>query len=94
MTDGRMIDAPTRELIGVGASIGGNCLPCLRYHFAEALKAGCTLKEVSEAITLSKMVKERPINDIYHLADELLRREREDNLMTTAPVEGSKIASE
>ena len=78
MTDGRMIDAPTRELIGVGASIGGNCLPCLRYHFAEALKAGCTQEEIAEAIKLSKMVKERPINDIYRLADELLRREGKD----------------
>jgi AhpD family alkylhydroperoxidase len=66
-----------RELIGIGASIGGNCLPCLRHHFAEAVRAGCTLEEIAETIELSKMVKERPIKDIYQLADELLQRERD-----------------
>ena len=66
-----------RELIGIGASIAGNCLPCLRYHFAEAVKGGCSVEEMAEAIRLAKMVKERPIQDIYKLADELLNREKE-----------------
>ncbi|MGA9118934.1 MAG: carboxymuconolactone decarboxylase family protein [Bacteroidota bacterium] len=52
-------------MIAIGASIGENCLPCLRHHFAEAVKAGCTLEEIEEAIELSKAVKERPIMDIY-----------------------------
>ena len=67
----------TSELIAIGASIGGNCLPCLRYHFAEAIKNGCTIEEIEEAIKLGKMVKERPINDIYKLADDLITREKE-----------------
>ena len=66
-----------RELIGIGASIAGNCLPCLRYHFAEAVKAGCSLEEMEEAIQLAKMIKERPISDIYKLADDLISREKE-----------------
>jgi AhpD family alkylhydroperoxidase len=78
------LDDRIRELIAVGASIAGNCLPCLRYHFTEAVKAGCTLEEIVEAIELSKMVKERPMNDIYNLADELLRRERENTTTTTS----------
>ncbi len=65
------------ELVAIGASIGGNCLPCLRYHFAEAIKNGCTIQEIEEAIKLGKMVKERPINDIYKLADDLLNKEKE-----------------
>lgn len=71
------LDAKTSELIAVGASIGGNCLPCLRYHFAEALKLGCTIQQIEEAIKIGKMVKERPINDIYKLADDLLLKEKE-----------------
>lgn len=71
------LDAKTSELIAIGASIGGNCLPCLRYHFSEALKLGCTIQEIEKAIKIGKMVKERPINDIYKLADDLLSRERE-----------------
>ena len=65
------------ELIAIGASIGGNCLPCLRYHFAEAIKNGCTIQEIEEAIKLGKMVKERPINDIHKLAEDLISREKE-----------------
>ena len=78
------LDDRIRELIAVGASIAGNCLPCLRYHFTEAVKAGCTLEEIVEAIELSKMVKERPMNDIYNLADDFLRRERKNTPTTTS----------
>ena len=75
MTD-RMLDARTRELIAIGASIAGNCLPCLRYHFAEARKVGCSLEEIQEAVTLANMVKQRPIDDINKLASDLIERER------------------
>jgi len=71
------LDTKIAELIAIGASIGGNCLPCLRYHFAEAVKNGCTIQEIEEAIKLGKMVKERPINDIYKLADDLITKEKE-----------------
>ena len=81
------LDTRIRELIAVGASIAGNCLPCLRYHFTEALKAGCTLEEIAEAIELSKMVKERPMKDIYRLADDLLQRERETKSLRTSKEE-------
>jgi AhpD family alkylhydroperoxidase len=67
----------TEELIAVGSSIAGNCLPCLRYHFAEAIKNGCTIHEIEEAINIGKMVKERPRNDIYKLAEDLISRENE-----------------
>jgi AhpD family alkylhydroperoxidase len=76
MTGITKLEPRIRELIAIGVSIGGNCPPCLRYHFAEAIKAGGTLDEISEAIALSKTVKERPMKDIYNLADELLERER------------------
>jgi len=82
------LDRRIRELVAVGASIAGNCLPCLRYHLAEALKAGCTPEEISEAIELSKRVKERPIQDIYRLANELLQREPEKTPAITSQVEG------
>jgi AhpD family alkylhydroperoxidase len=76
MTNNRTLDARTRELIAVGASIAGNCLPCLRYHFAEARKVGCSLEEIQEAVTLANMVKQRPIDDINKLASDLIEREQ------------------
>jgi len=71
-----LLDARTRELVAVGAAIAGNCLPCLRHHFTEARKQGCSLEEIKEAIELSKMVRERPIQDIYRVASNLIRRDR------------------
>jgi AhpD family alkylhydroperoxidase len=76
MTDDTTLDARTRELIAIGASIAGNCLPCLRYHFAEARKAACSLEEIQQAVELSRMVKQRPIDDIEKLASDLIERER------------------
>lgn len=73
------LDPKITELISIGAAISGNCLPCLRHHFSESLKTGCTISEIEEAIKIGKMVKERPINDIYKLADDLISREKEKN---------------
>jgi len=70
-----LLDPRVRELIALGASIAGNCLPCLRYHFSEARKIGLSSSEIAEAIELAKMVKQRPINDIAHLAEDLLQRD-------------------
>jgi AhpD family alkylhydroperoxidase len=89
MTTGTTLDARTRELIAIGASIGGNCLPCLRYHFAEARKLHCTLEEINEAIELAKTVKQRPIDDIYKLAADLVARERESEHNPQSQLQGS-----
>lgn len=70
------LDVRTRELIAIGASVAGNCLPCLRYHFAEARKAGCSLEEIQGAIEIATLVKQRPIDDIGKLAADLIKRER------------------
>lgn len=72
-----ILNQQVTELIAIGSSIAGNCLPCLRYHFAEAIKLGVSIDEIQEAIKIGKMVKERPINDIYKLADDLISREKE-----------------
>ncbi len=73
-----LLDPRVRELIALGASIAGNCLPCLRYHFGEARKIGLSCSEIAEAIELAKMVKQRPINDISRLGEELLQRAEEN----------------
>jgi len=77
MPQSSIINNQISELIAIGASIGGNCLPCLRYHFAEATKLGVSIDEIQEAIKISKAVKERPINDIYKLADDLINKDKE-----------------
>jgi AhpD family alkylhydroperoxidase len=76
LTSENKLNIRTRELIAVGASIAGNCLPCLRYHFTEARKAGCSLEEIQQAVELSRMVKQRPIDDMDKLASDLIERDR------------------
>jgi AhpD family alkylhydroperoxidase len=66
------LDAKTAELAAISASIAGGCLPCLNYHFKKALEIGCTLEQASEAIELGKMIKKRPITDIFEKAEKLI----------------------
>lgn len=68
----KYLDSKTIELAGISASIAGGCRPCLDYHFKKALEVGCTLEQAKEAIELGKMIKQRPIKDIYEQADKLI----------------------
>jgi len=69
------LDPKTIELAGISASIAGGCRPCLDYHFKKAIELGCNLNQVKEAIELGKMIKQRPINDIYKQAEKLINEE-------------------
>lgn len=66
------LDDKTIEIAGISASIAGACRPCLNYHFKKALELGCTKEQAGEAIELGKMIKQRPINDIYEQAEKLM----------------------
>ncbi len=65
------LDEKTIELAGIAVSIAGGCRPCLDYHFKNAIEIGCTLAQAEEAVELGKMIKQRPINDIYQQAENL-----------------------
>jgi AhpD family alkylhydroperoxidase len=66
------LDARTIELAGIAASIAGGCSPCLQYHFKKALEIGCTIEQAKESVELGKMIKQRPIKDIYEQAEKLI----------------------
>ncbi|MCU0473723.1 MAG: carboxymuconolactone decarboxylase family protein [Bacteroidales bacterium] len=66
------LDAKTIELAGIAASIAGGCRPCLDYHFRKAIESGCTIEQVKESIELGKMIKQRPIKDIFEHAENLI----------------------
>jgi len=74
------LDAKTIELAGIAASIAGGCRPCLDYHFKKALEVGCTIEQAEEAIELGKMIKQRPIKDIYELAEKLIKQHKNNEL--------------
>ena len=66
------LDTKTIELAAIAASIAGGCRPCLDYHFKEAIKIGCTIDQITEAVELGKMIKQRPITDINDQAEKLI----------------------
>lgn len=72
MNNFKHLDDKTIELAGISASIAGGCRPCLDYHYKRAIEIGCTVEQVKEAIELGKMIKQRPINDIYEHAEKLM----------------------
>lgn len=69
------MDAKTKELAAVSASVAGNCLPCLAYHFEQAVKLGCAPEDIDEVIELAKMIKNRPSEDILELSQQLRKRQ-------------------
>lgn len=54
---GGTMDARTRELIAIGASVAAHCQPCLAYHAEKGKEAGLTESEIREAISVGQMVE-------------------------------------
>jgi AhpD family alkylhydroperoxidase len=67
-----------KELVAIGASIGGNCIPCLEYHYKKCMEFGYTREEMQEAIDMAKKVKETPNKEIYKAAAKLALDEMVD----------------
>jgi AhpD family alkylhydroperoxidase len=76
-TIGFKFDDVTRELISIAASVAANCMPCLRYHFAEAVKLGSSIEMIRAAGQIGLTIKERPRNDMAKLFADLVSREVE-----------------
>ena len=60
-----------KELVAIGASIGGNCIPCLEYHYQKCIGLGYSKEEMREAFDTAKTVKEIPNAKIYETAGKL-----------------------
>ena len=61
------------ELAGVGAAVGSNCEPCLRYHYDKARALGLTTEHLTVAVQTAQMVKDAPAAKILGLAARLLQ---------------------
>lgn len=51
------LEAKTKELIAIGASITAHCQPCLTYHLEKAREAGASDDEVRDAIAVGHQVE-------------------------------------
>ena len=61
-----------KEMVAFGSSIGGNCIPCLEWHYNKCKELGFSKEEMQEAFNLAKKVKEAPNKKIYMAAERLI----------------------
>ncbi len=61
----------TRELVAMAASVACGCEPCLKYHYDAAKKAGCSVKEMTDAVGIAMMVKQAPLKAMEELTQRL-----------------------
>ena len=50
------MDAKSKELVFLGASVSAHCFPCLDYHLEQARKLGIREEDIQEAIRAGYMV--------------------------------------
>lgn len=61
-----------RELVALGAALGSNCDPCIKYHIPQARKTGLTDSQISEAILLADKVRQVPARKVFEAAQRML----------------------
>jgi len=69
------LDAATAELVAIGAAVGANCEPCLKYHYGQARRLGVPVATMAEAVRMAQAVKDTPARSMLELAAKLLGTE-------------------
>ena len=71
------LNKKTIELVALSAAIGGNCIPCLEWHYKKCVELDIPKEEIKEAIEMARKVKQVPIKKINEVADKLLNETSE-----------------
>jgi len=66
-----MLDAETKELIAVGASVTANCHPCIKYHVGKAREMEIAEDDIRQAIDVGKTVRKGAAGQMDKLLEEL-----------------------
>ena len=53
------LDEKSKELIALGASLAGNCFPCLRYHYKKCRELGIAVDDMRDALEMARTAKIR-----------------------------------
>ena len=51
-----VLDKKTKELIAIACSVMADCVPCIDWHYQQAVTAGATKEEISEALAIAMAV--------------------------------------
>lgn len=50
------LDKKTKELIAIACSVMADCVPCIEWHYGQAVNSGATGEEISEALAIAMSV--------------------------------------
>ena len=80
-----LMNEQVTELVAIGAAIGSNCEPCLRYHHRRAIGLGVEASDLRAAVLLAQQVKDTPAKLMLDLADKLIGLAEEPAAVEAAP---------
>ena len=66
-----MLDAKTKELIAIGASVACNCHPCVKFHLGKAKELDIEPELIKQAIEVGKMVRKGATGQMDELLENL-----------------------
>lgn len=76
-----------RALVGLGAALGSNCIPCVEHHVPAARSAGLSDDEIRAALNLADTIRQVPARRVLARATELVSAPASET--TTTPGCGS-----
>ncbi len=65
------LSARDRALVGLGAALGSNCIPCVEHHLPLARSAGLGDDEIRAALSLADTIRQVPARRVLARATEL-----------------------
>lgn len=66
------LSARDRALVGLGAALGSNCIPCVEHHVPVARSAGLSDDEIRAALNLADTIRQVPARKVLARATELV----------------------
>lgn len=61
-----------RALVGLGAALGSNCIPCVEHHIPVARNAGLDDDQIRAALNLADTIRQVPARRVLARATELV----------------------
>ena len=50
------LDKKTKELVAIACSVVADCVPCIEWHYGQAIAAGANREEIAEALAIAMSV--------------------------------------
>ncbi len=84
------MDAKTKELVAIGASIAGHCRPCFEHHLSKARQLGVAEDEIAAVMQLAKVISEKGDERMMEFAETFLEGNKKKNPSKRVGAKGGK----